>query len=159
AADPGAQAAIRALFQEVAQRRTAAADQHRHREACHPAIIADPRVEDRGSGKTFQGAARPGAYRLMRLLAILVLGAALLFSRPALAVTADEIPADLKARLPDFLWKNIEAIDPRALEFLTVADLNEFACAYEGGTLRFVDQVEICECGGPLTPELAELVL
>lgn len=95
----------------------------------------------------------------MRFLLALALFAVLLCSAPAHALTLDEIPADLKARLPDFLWQNIAAIDPRALEFLTVADLCEYADAYESGTLRFVDQVEVCECGGPLTQELAELVL
>jgi hypothetical protein len=83
----------------------------------------------------------------------------LIASGPAHAITMDQIPVELKNRLPDFLWDNIQAIDPRALDFLTLADLCEYAEAYESGTLRFVDQVEICECGGPLTEELARLVL
>jgi hypothetical protein len=82
---------------------------------------------------------------------ILLLGSTL-----AHAVTYEELPQSVTDRLPGFILKRI---DPDKMKFLTVDDFCEFADAYEGGILRFVNKVNICDSGGPLTPDLAELVL
>jgi len=71
-------------------------------------------------------------------------------------VTEDEIPPELRLRLPEFV---LQIIDPQALQALTLADLDEFATAYEEGNLRFVAEVRAVESSGPVTPELAALIL
>jgi hypothetical protein len=74
----------------------------------------------------------------------------------ALAITPAEIPPSLRSRLPGVLLK---MADPRALAAISLADLEEFAEAYEQGRLKFVSETKVMEHSGPLTPELAELVL
>lgn len=74
----------------------------------------------------------------------------------AQAVRYDEIPPDLRSRLPEFV---LRVIDPQALEVLTLADLAEFADAYQAGALRFVAEIQAVEHSGPITPELAALIL
>lgn len=75
---------------------------------------------------------------------------------PALAVTLDEIPAALRSRLPDVLLK---MADPRALAAISLADLEEFASAFEQGELKFVSEVNVLEHSGPIEPATAELLL
>lgn len=77
-------------------------------------------------------------------------------ARLALAVTVAEIPPDLRSRLPEILLK---MADPRALAAVSLADLEEFAEAYEQGRLKFVSETKVMEHSGPLSPELAALVL
>jgi hypothetical protein len=72
------------------------------------------------------------------------------------AVTYDEIPDNVRRRLPEFL---LTMLDPAALAALSVADLEEFADAYQFGKMRFVADVIIESSGGPLTPEQAKLIL
>lgn len=75
---------------------------------------------------------------------------------PALAVTLDEIPPDLRSRLPEILLK---MADPRALAAVTLADLEEYATAYEQGELKFVSEVGIMEQSGPVTSDMAQFLL
>jgi len=74
----------------------------------------------------------------------------------ATAVTYDEIPDNLLHRLPEFL---LTMLDPAALAALSLEDLEEFADAYQYGTMRFVANVQIEQAGGPLTPQQATLIL
>jgi hypothetical protein len=88
---------------------------------------------------------------------ILLAGLSLLLcSTVAHAVTIEELPKSVTDRLPGFIFQRIDA---DKMKYLTVEDFCEFADAYESGILRFVNKVDVQECGGPLTPELAELVL
>jgi hypothetical protein len=73
-----------------------------------------------------------------------------------MAVTYDEIPDSVRHRLPEFL---LTMLDPAALAALSVADLEEFADAYQFGRMRFVAEVVIESSGGPLSAEQAKLVL
>lgn len=74
----------------------------------------------------------------------------------ASAITYDEIPDRVRHRLPEFL---LTMLDPAALAALSIADLEEFADAYQFGTMRFVADVQVESSGGPLTPQQAMLVL
>lgn len=80
----------------------------------------------------------------------------LLLVQTARAVTYEEIPDSLRHRLPEFL---LTMLDPAALAALSLSDLEEFADAYQFGTLRFVADVQIEQSGGPLTPDQATLLL
>ncbi len=84
--------------------------------------------------------------------ALLIISAVFFCARPAQAIRRDEIPASLRARLPEFI---LTIIDPRALAAIGIADLEEFADAYEAGELRFVNECRIESRGGPLTDEQA----
>ncbi|MCC7478340.1 hypothetical protein IT575_07745 [bacterium] len=75
---------------------------------------------------------------------------------PAQAIRRDEIPPELRARLPEFV---LTIIDPRALAAIGVADLEEFADAYEAGELRFINDCRIEGRGGPLSDEQAMGIL
>jgi hypothetical protein len=92
---------------------------------------------------------------LIRRLAIVML-LLLVGTTRALAVTRDEIPPDLVRRLPEFL---LYIVDPQALAALSLADLEEYASAYDRGELRFVNEVRIVQSGGPVSEELAALIL
>jgi len=63
----------------------------------------------------------------------------------ARAVTEAEIPDELRARLPEFV---LQVVDPAALKALSLADLEEFATAYEEGNLRFVAEVRAWSTAG-----------
>ncbi len=91
---------------------------------------------------------------MLRLAFLLLLLACC--ATPALAVTLDEIPPALRARLPEVLLK---MVDPRAMAAITLDDLEEFASAYEQGELKFISEIRIMEHSGPLDPALAQLVL
>ena len=84
---------------------------------------------------------------------VLALG---LSAQSAWAITYDEIPDDVRRRLPDMV---LRLVDPAALAALTVDDLREFADAYEAGRLRFIADVQVEQASGPLKPELAILLL
>ena len=75
---------------------------------------------------------------------------------PAHAITYDEIPPGLRQRLPEFI---LRIIDPRALAALNLADIEEYADSYESGDFFFVNKTTVVEHSGPLSPELAILVL
>jgi len=80
----------------------------------------------------------------------------LLCARVAHAITLDEIPRETRERLPEFL---LYLVDPQALAALSLADIEEFADAYESGELHFVAECDVIQHSGPLSPELAKLVL
>jgi len=80
----------------------------------------------------------------------------LLGANGAWAVTLDEIPDDVRSRLPDFI---LQLVDPAALAALSVDDVEEYADAYQRGQLQFVADVRVIEQSGPLTPEQATLLL
>jgi len=82
--------------------------------------------------------------------------AALLLCSPAWAVRYDDIPLDLRRRLPEFV---LRIANPQALAALSLDDLEEFADAYEAGKLHFVNEVRVEGSGGPVSPELAKLIL
>lgn len=84
--------------------------------------------------------------------ALLITLAVFCCAQPAQAVRRDEIPPELRARLPEFI---LTIIDPRALAAIGISDLEEFADAYEAGELRFVNDCRIVSRGGPLTDEQA----
>ena len=81
---------------------------------------------------------------------------ALLSAAPARAISPGEIPDDLRRRLPEFI---LTIIPPQSLAYLSVADLEEYADAYEQGELHFVAECRVEQHNGPLSPELAQLVL
>jgi hypothetical protein len=80
----------------------------------------------------------------------------LLVRTPAHAVRYEDIPYELRRRLPEFV---LRIANPQALAALSLDDLGEFADAYEEGRLHFVNEVRVEGSGGPLTPEYAKLVL
>jgi outer membrane protein assembly factor BamA len=79
-----------------------------------------------------------------------------LAATPARAITRDEIPDDVRRRLPEFL---LLIVPPQALAALSVDDLIEYADAFEAGELHFVNEVRVEESSGPVTPDLAKLIL
>ncbi len=92
---------------------------------------------------------------MWRAIAGIVL-ALVLSAQSVWAITYDEIPDDVRRRLPEMV---LRLVDPAALAALTVDDLREFADAYEEGRLRFVADVQVEAASGPLKPELAILLL
>lgn len=74
----------------------------------------------------------------------------------ALAISVDEIPREIRLKLPDFLFY---LIDPQALAMLSLADISEFADAWESGEFHFVNDVRVESSSGPIAPSLAILIL
>jgi hypothetical protein len=80
----------------------------------------------------------------------------LLCAQAAHAITLDEIPRETRNRLPQFL---LYLVPPQALAALTLADLEEYAEAYERGEFHFVAECDVIQHSGPLDPQLAKLIL
>lgn len=96
-----------------------------------------------------------GAYAPLTT-ALLVLLCAVLTARPAKAIDPAQIPQSLRDRLPEFILALFPA---SAFATLSIADLEEYAEAWEKGEMLFVNEVRCEDYSGPLTPEQAALVL
>jgi outer membrane protein assembly factor BamA len=79
-----------------------------------------------------------------------------LLHAPCHAIRYEDIPPETRRRLPEFV---LRIANPQALAALSLADIEEFADAYEENRLRFVNEVRVEGSGGPLSPDLALLIL
>jgi hypothetical protein len=91
-----------------------------------------------------------------RVLLVLLLGGLAMHAKRAYAVTMDEISPALKSRLPDIVWR---LATPEALSHLTLADIAEYAGAYEAGELLFINETHVAGHSGFVTPEQAMQLL
>ncbi len=95
---------------------------------------------------------KPLIYRVITIS----LALAFMLCQSALAITVDEIPREVRMKLPDFLFY---LINPQALAMLSLEDITEYANAWESGDFHFVNDVRVESSGGPIPPSLATLIL